>query len=111
MPSSTTRVFANTALILGFAFQVLGADYGMLWSIDAFANGGGMLKATILFAIFATIFGLLSIVPMILGIVSSKRVVLVTGLATLLQMIQMILVSVDQGESISSARIASGITP
>merc|ERR1712055_6160 len=99
MPSSTTRVFANTALILGFAFQVMGANYGMAWSIAAFPNGTPMVKAAILFAIFATIFGLLAIVPMIMGIVSSKRVVLVTGLAMLFQMIHMALVSADQGSS------------
>merc|ERR1712055_617858 len=99
MPSSTTRVFANTALILGFAFQSMGADYGMLWSVAASPNGSPMVKAAILFAIFATIFGLLAIVPMIMGIVSSKRVVLVTGLATLFQMIHMALVSADQGDS------------
>merc|ERR1712055_334862 len=99
MPSSTTRVFANTALILGFAFQLMGANYGMSWSVAAFPNGTPMDKAAILFAIFATIFGLLAIVPMIMGIVSSKRVVLVTGLAMLFQMIHMALVSADQGSS------------
>merc|ERR1719500_2583057 len=61
-----------------------------------------MFKVAILFAIFATIFGLLAIVPMIMGIVSSKRVVLVTGLATLFQMIHMALVSADQRSSLDS---------
>merc|ERR1712055_45534 len=103
MPSSTTRVFANTALILGFAFQVMGANYGMAWSVAAFPNGGPMVKAAILFSIFATISGLLAIVPMIMGIVSSKRVVLVTGLAMLFQMIHMALVSADQGASTVAA--------
>merc|ERR1712055_607179 len=99
MPSSTTRVFANTALILGFAFQLMGANYGMSWSVAAFPNGTPMDKAAILFSIFATISGLLAIVPMIMGIVSSKRVVLVTGLAMLFQMIHMALVSADRGAS------------